>query len=103
MCYPYTIKVWSRPAVESRSPVQFEDCLIMKTHLQTVLWGLMIFSLIFAFHHSIVPQAVAQDGEEDQTTDDADQAHAKGKQKDKGAAAAAEPETKNFLTGFIEV
>jgi biopolymer transport protein ExbB len=76
----------------------------MKTHLQTVLWGLMIFSLVFAFHHSIVPQAVAQDGEEDQTTDDADQAPAKGKKKDQaGAAAAADPESKNFLSWIIEV
>src|ERR1700682_932333 len=96
MCSPYTIKVSKAPAVECPSPVQFEDCQIMKTHLPTVLWGLMIFSLIFAFHNSIVPQAMAQDGEEDQAADETEQPAAKAK-KAGGAAAAAEPESRNFL------
>ncbi len=75
----------------------------MKTHLQTVLWGLMIFSLIFAFHHSIIPQAVAQEEGDEAAADEAEAPAAKTKKNQGGGAAAAEPETKNFLSWIIEV
>jgi biopolymer transport protein ExbB len=74
----------------------------MKTHLQTVLWGLMIFSLIFAFHCSTVPQARAE-GEEDAAADDVEQPNVKAPKKGPGAAAPAEGETQNFLSWIVEV
>jgi biopolymer transport protein ExbB len=76
---------------------------MMKTHLQTVLWGLMIFSLILAFHNSVIPQALAQDEGDEAAADEPEAPAAKAKKGGGGAAAPAEPETKNFLSWIIEV
>jgi biopolymer transport protein ExbB len=76
----------------------------MKTHLQTVLWGLMIFSLIFAVHYATVPRVVAQDGDEDAASNEDEAPAAKaGKKKDAAAPAAAEPESEDMLTWIAKV
>jgi biopolymer transport protein ExbB len=78
----------------------------MKTHLQTVLWGLMICLVVFAFQWATAPQARAQ-GEDDPEAaadDGADEAPTKNKGKKNAAADAAEGAgDKNFLMWIIEV
>jgi biopolymer transport protein ExbB len=77
----------------------------MKTHLQTVLWGLMIFSLIFAVHYSTVPRVVAEEGDEDAGATEEPDAGAKGgAKKAPGAAApAADAESEDMLTWIAKV
>ena len=76
----------------------------MKTHLQAILWGLMICLVVFSFQWATTPRALAQDGDE---TDDATaEEDAPVKKKAKGGAAAEAAEgggEKNFLVWIIEV
>src|SRR6516225_1698118 len=63
--------------------------LIMKTHLQTVLWGLMICLVVFSFQWATAPRAVAQDGDDTEDTTADDEAPAKKKAAKAGNAAEA--------------
>jgi len=74
----------------------------MKTHLQTVLWGLMICLVVFAFQWATAPQARAQD-EDDNTSEEETATPAKSKKKDAAAEAPEGGGDKNFLLWIIEV
>ncbi len=73
----------------------------MKTHLQSVLWGLLIGLMVFGFAWARAPQVMAADDEEaDTTTDDGGDDTAK-----KPAKGEVEPEGKgdtNFLWWIIK-
>jgi biopolymer transport protein ExbB len=76
----------------------------MKTRLQTVLWGLMMCLVVFAFQFARAPQAVAQEDGEAAADDEGD-AQPKGKaaKNAEGGGAAEAPTEKNFLAWIIEV
>ena len=77
----------------------------MKTHLQTVLWGLMICLVVFSFQWATAPRAVAQDGDETEDTSADEDVPAKKKSAKAGNAAEAAEGAgdKNFLMWIIEV
>src|SRR5689334_21514524 len=78
--------------------------LIMKTHLQAILWGLMICLVVFSFQWIAAPRALAQDADEDEAAATDEEAPAKKGGKKGGAAEAPEGGgEKNFLMWIIEV
>ena len=74
----------------------------MKTHLQTVLWGLMMCLVVLAFQFARAPQAVAQDGDDPEAAEEDAPAKNKPAKNAEGAEAGG-GEQKNFLAWIIEV
>lgn len=74
----------------------------MKTHLQSVLWVLMITSIVFAFHWA-TPSPVRAQADDEPDAGAEEDAGGKAKKAKEGGGAAAAPEEKNFLMWIIEV
>ncbi|MGE5191274.1 MAG: MotA/TolQ/ExbB proton channel family protein [Deltaproteobacteria bacterium] len=77
----------------------------MKTHLQAILWGLMICLVIFSFQWATAPPAVAQDdaGADPAADDDPEAAPKQKAANGGGGPETAEGGEKNFLVWIIEV
>src|SRR5579862_9127165 len=86
----------------SPSQCSSRGSLIMKSHRQTVLWGLMMCLVFVAFQFARSPQAVAQDEEPD-AAEEGDTPKAKPAKGGGGAEAAEEGGQQNFLAWIIEV
>jgi biopolymer transport protein ExbB len=75
----------------------------MKTHLQAVLWGLMICLAVLYSQWAAAPRVLAQeDGDEPAAEEDAGAPKKKGAKPD-GDGDAAQPGEKNLLVWIVEV